>query len=53
MDYEISFKDNSVTITASGRRTDTHYEGFYIRWMLCRWFCCVAVWYLLCSFNRI
>lgn len=49
MDFEICFKDSSITITTSHRYSDTHYESIYIRWMLCRWCCIMALWYLLCT----
>lgn len=53
MDYEISFKDISVTATTCSRYSNSHYEGIYIRWMLCRRICIVAVWYLLRSFDML
>ena len=53
VDYEISFKNIGVTVTACCRCGNSHYEGIYIRRMLCRWLCCMVVWYLLYSFNHI
>lgn len=53
MDYEISFKNIGVTVTAGCRCGNSHYEGVYIRRMLCRWLCCMVMWYLLYSFNHI